>query len=116
MLDAREDEAKVSIASTHKCYEKAFPSNPIGVAFKSFSDDPWRVRLSKLRNVLTHRASPPRAFRLTVGEQRHPKPSAEITRVDLALSENTTVSFRREVARLLQECLLAAEAFVACEL
>jgi hypothetical protein len=109
------DEAKVNIAETHKKYEQAFPSDPISVSFKKFSDDPARVKLSQLRNVLTHRAAPPRAFSLTVGP-KDVRPSAEITRANITLDENTTRSLRQDVSRLLADCVKAAEVFVAAKL
>jgi hypothetical protein len=109
------DEAKVNIAATHTKYGQAFPLDQILVSFNDFLDDPARLKLSQLRNMLTHRAAPPRAFSLTVGP-KDAKPSAEITRVDIALDENTTRSLRKDVSRLLTGCVKAAETFVAAKL
>jgi hypothetical protein len=112
ILTTPADESKVSFAATLKKYGKAFPSDPVLVSFKDYLDDPARLDLSLLRNVLTHRAEPPRAFSLTVGPN-DAKPSAEITRVNISVDEKTTQSRRKEVSRLLTSCLKAAEAFVA---
>jgi hypothetical protein len=109
------DETKVGVAATHKKYGEAFPSDPILASFKGYLDDPARVDLSLLRNVLTHRAAPPRSYDLTVGP-KDAKPSAEITRVNITLDENTTQSRRKDVSRLLTSCVNAAETFVASKL
>jgi hypothetical protein len=115
VLATAADESKVNITTTHRKYEEAFPSNPILAAFKKFSDDPDRVQLSQVRNMLTHRAAPPRAFQLTVGS-KDAGPTAQITRVNLELNKNTTSLLRKNVSRLLVSCVKAAETFVAAKL
>jgi hypothetical protein len=112
VLSTPADESKVTYSATHTKYGNAFPGDPILVSFKEFVDDPARLDLSLLRNVLTHRAAPPRAFKLTVGPS-DAVPSAEITGLNISLDENTTQSRRKDVARLLTSCLRAAEVFAA---
>jgi hypothetical protein len=112
VLNAAADESKVNISTTHARYGEAFPSDPILVSFRDFLDDPARRDLSQLRNMLTHRAAPPRAFKLTVGP-RDAVPSAELTRLNISLDENTTQSRRKDVSRLLASYLTATDAFVA---
>jgi hypothetical protein len=115
VLNAPADESKVNISTTRARYKDAFPGDPISVSFQEFFDDSARLDLSLLRNVLTHRAAPPRAFGLAVGP-RDAVPSAELTRVNISLDENTTQSRRHEVSRLLTGYLKAAEIFVASKL
>jgi hypothetical protein len=63
-LSSAQDERRVSFRSTQTAYSNAFGGDPIIGYFSTFSADAERVDLDALRNMLTHRASPPRAFRL----------------------------------------------------
>jgi hypothetical protein len=114
VLATPSDETKVSVAATHKKYAEAFPSDPVLASFKDYLDDPARRDLSLLRNVLTHRAVPPRAYGVSVGQSD--LSWARITRVEIPLDKNTTKSRREAASRLLTICLNGADAFVTSKL
>jgi hypothetical protein len=113
LLVAR-DERNVTFGNTKRLFSQAFPLDPIRVLFEDFDRDQARKDLSKIRNILTHRAAPPRKYGFALGQ---PKPAwAHITRLDVPLDKNTTKSLRAEVSRLLTVCLSGAAPFVASKL
>jgi hypothetical protein len=76
--------------------------------FAAFSADEARVDLDTMRNMLTHRATPPRAFQIGADDQ----PPAKLTRLGITLNDQTTRLRCREAHRLLLTCLNASAAFV----
>jgi hypothetical protein len=115
-LSDDEDERNVNFSNTKKAFAAAFDSDPINQHFSSFANDPVRRDLDSIRNMFTHRASPPRAFRLsTGGPNRAGRSSASFTRLELEIDNQTTASRTAEARRLLSACLDALEAFIASE-
>ena len=108
-LSTPDDERKVNFGSTSRAYASAFNGDPIVGYFATFSSDPVRQDLDAVRNMLTHRAVPPRAFRLTVG--RSSTPAATVTRLMLELDQNTTATRAKNITHLLSRCLIRLEEF-----
>jgi hypothetical protein len=104
------DERNVSPANCCRAYCKAFTEDPIVSALRlatNNGDSDWE-KFSVIRNVLTHRAAPPRDF--FVGDPS--QPAAMMSRIDVAVDEETTSSRRRQVAGLLGKLLAASNSFV----
>ena len=115
-LASPEDERKVTFGSTSRAYASAFNGDPIVDHFLAYWSDPARQDLDVIRNMLTHRAVPPRALRLTVGGGSPPKPAATDTRLDLELDQSTTATRAADITALLSRCLIPLQDFVGRKL
>jgi hypothetical protein len=104
------DERDVTPANCCRAYCKAFTGDPIVSALQLATnnrDSDWE-KFSAIRNVLTHRAAPPRDF--FVGDPS--QPDAIMSRVDVDLDKETTSSRRTQVAGVLGKLLAASNSFV----
>ena len=110
-LASPEDERKVTFGTTSRAYASAFNGDPIIDHFLAYWSDPARQDLDVIRNMLTHRAVPPRAFRLTLGGGSQPKPAAAVTRLMLELDQNTTATRAADITALLSRCLTPLQDF-----
>jgi hypothetical protein len=104
------DERKIDWQFTLNAYRKSFQSDPMLATLERLRDDPAYVELREIRNVLTHRAIPPRHFSLPVGSNR--KPTAMLGQLNIDLGTNTTLERRKQVTRLLRTAMEAARTFV----
>jgi hypothetical protein len=109
-LKDKSDERNVNPARCYDAYRRGFIGDPILVALQltTKNGDPNWERFSAIRNVVTHRAAPPRDF--SVGDPS--QPDAIMSRVDVDLNKETTSSPRRQVAGLLGKLLAASNSFV----
>ncbi len=104
------DERKIDWKSTANAYNVSFPDDAMPVVLDRLWVDPAYADLREIRNVLTHRAVPPRHHSLLVGSNT--KPTATLGRVNIALDKDTTSLRRQQVVRLLSTALEAARSFV----
>jgi hypothetical protein len=107
-LSTPADEKRISFRRTWDAYKKAFPDDTVLTNFAAFSADEARVDLDTMRNMLTHRATPPRAFQIGADDQ----PPAKLTRLGITLNDQTTRLRCQEAHRLLLMCLNASAGFV----
>jgi hypothetical protein len=107
-LQSDSDERSVTFWRTRDLFLKAFATDPILSDFDAFRDDAAQKDLAAMRHMYTHRASPPRHFQM--GD--HTTPPAQITRLNIAIDNETTSTRRNEARRLLLQCLNSAAAFV----
>jgi hypothetical protein len=112
-LASPQDERKVNCASTLRGYNSTFQNDPILNALQALMNDQAYKELGRIRNILTHRAAPPRNLSLAINiGSGTAKPSAKILRLDLVIDNRTTAAHRDEIARLLSSVLQATQIFV----
>lgn len=104
------DEWKIDWKSTADAFQKGFPEEAMPGVLDNVWGDAAYVDLREIRNLLTHRAAPPRHHRLLVGSGI--APMATLGRVNVALDKDTTASRRKNVIRLLSTVLEATRTFV----
>lgn len=112
LVSAKDEEVRWK--SLLSAYTKSFATDPVVPMLKRIDTDRALVEIRAVRNVLTHRAAPPRQFALKVGPQAIP--TARISRVNLTLDKNTTASRRKEIAQLLSLGLSGVRSFVDARL
>jgi hypothetical protein len=110
-LATADDERKVTWNTMKRGYNLSFPGDPILATINAIEADPAFTEIRDARNMFTHRATPPRHHKLTVGT---PSPSeTTIARINIVVDATTTSSRRHDIARLLQSGLRAAEIFAS---
>ena len=113
-LHTEKDERRVNPDSCFEKYSNTFSGDPILTALQLIGksgDQDW-ANFSNIRNILTHRAAPPRSFQ--VGDPT--QPDARMIGPNIALDGRTTSSRRAQIARLLSKLLVASDAFVHAHL
>jgi hypothetical protein len=110
------DEQKVNFKSLIAAYKKSFATYPIVPVLVGIDSDPAIDRLRYVRNILTHRATPPRQFNLAVSSTTPTTATARIDRLNLALDKNTTGPWRDEFKDLLAGGMAGIRAFVDARL
>jgi hypothetical protein len=104
------DERKVNWDKMPKAIRKAFPSDPICTVLENIATNNMFKDLRAIREILTHRAVPPRAFMITTAPS--PASSDVIPRLNMTIDATTTSSRRSQVADLLRSGLEATQNFV----
>jgi hypothetical protein len=107
-LRTERNEGKVRFETTWRAYKKAFANDPILEIFQNFSNSKEKEDLSRLRNVLTHRAVLPRAFQIG----REDLPPAKLARLDIPIDDQLTRTLAVSADKLLIVCLEASADFV----
>jgi hypothetical protein len=112
-LNTDKDERRVDWKSLLKAYSnyKSFTADPVTSVLDKVDKDAELATTRDVRNILTHRAAPPRQFGIATGPSQV-TPTSRITRVNLTLDKNTTASCRKEIARLLLLGLSGIRTFV----
>ena len=108
-LNDPDTERNITVATTRSQYFASFRGDPVLQDLEAFSKDTAFSELVRMRNILVHRAAPPRNFNL--GDPK--EPAARLSRLDVTLDERTTSSKRLEVHRLLNICLTSAASFTS---
>jgi hypothetical protein len=109
------DERKVNWRRLISAYTKSFIGDPVISALTAIDTDKSLVAIRDARNILMHRAAPPRQIGVSMGPSAVPSNST-INRLNLTLDRNTTASLRREIVRLLSLGLDAMRTFVQAKL
>ena len=104
-----EERRRVGLRSTADAFRNTFPSDVLTGQFAGLLADPRRSDLEVIRNILVHRAQPPRAFVRGIGASI-PEPTTWGTFV---LDDTLTPSWRAWLATWLDRLLSAAEVFAA---
>jgi hypothetical protein len=112
-LSTTDDEKRVHPQSTIKAYLQSFPGDPFVSVLDAIIEDQAFKELRDIRNVLTHRAAPPRALGLAVGAGASIPRARTAHHISIEINAGTTSSRRKEIARLLSKALEAAHEFVA---
>lgn len=102
------EEWKIDWKSTTTRYRDAFSNDPILRVLDNIWNDSAFEDIRNVRNVLTHRAVPPRHFTMSSRMA-----TTRIADVDLTISETTTRSRREHLVRLLSTAVDATRTFVA---
>jgi hypothetical protein len=105
------DERKVNWKRLIDAYTKSFANDPITPLLNSIDADGALAALRDARNILMHRAVPPRQIGVSIGSVAV-EPVSTIDRLNLTLDQNTTKSLRKEIVRLLSLGLSGMRAFV----
>src|SRR3990167_3359258 len=66
-LTSKEDQRNVSPKRTNEAFVRAFPTDPILIAFQEITSDTEYRRWRDIRNVLTHRTAPGRRIYASIG-------------------------------------------------
>ena len=102
---------QVSPKQTSEVYRRAFPGDPILVAFEALFADPAYQEGREIRNILTHRTAPGR--RMYVGIGKDDAPPTEWKLNNIPLDASMVPNRRRELARMLTSLIEGANVFVA---
>jgi hypothetical protein len=108
------DERNVDWRRLIAAYTKSFSADPIVPVLVGIDSHLVIDRLRYVRNILTHRATPPRQYNLAVGS-----PTTATARIDglkLTLDKNTTGPWRDEFKDLLAGGMAGIRAFVDAKL
>jgi hypothetical protein len=114
-LATARDERNVTWGSMRAAYGRAFPNDPIISVLGNIANDKAFTELREARNVLTHRAAPPRTFGLHVSSMDVPE-TAIISWINISLDPATTSTRRQEITHLLCSGLASAQNFVQARL
>jgi hypothetical protein len=109
------DERRVDWKRLVSAYTKSFVNDPIISVLISIDTDKALGEIRDARNILMHRAVPPRQIGITFGPSAVPSIST-INRLNLTLDQNTTGSLRKEIVRLLSLGLSGMRTFVEAKL
>ncbi len=112
-IEREEDRKKVSLSSSGtKTFENAFSNNEISPALKGLLKSGKYDEWNKIRNVLVHRAAPPRNHYLGAPKSGTSDVWKESRLAELGpLDQKTTKTRRRWLADRLRELLDAADSF-----
>lgn len=113
-LATEQDERKVNWHTTLAAYTAALPSDPVISALDAISTNQDFKDFYLNRNILTHRAAPPRAFSLSAGDNR--PNMALITRINIRFEVSEISSRRQKIASLLLNGFRAMHQFVQAHL
>jgi hypothetical protein len=91
-LTGEKDERNVNWGTMQKAFRNAFPGDPICTMLKNIATNNAFKDLRTVREILTHRAVPPRAFMITTGPS--PASSDVIPRLNMTIDATTTSSRR----------------------
>jgi len=107
---------KVDCYSTYRAFKKYFPGDPIVDALNAEQKDAASVSLRYIRNVLAHRAAPPRLIRvsLSVGSDATQQPP--VWPSGKAITPDVLTEPRADLARLLGQVLDATATFAAARI
>lgn len=109
----RSDLRKIDVSATAKKFEEAYSSEAIARALRSIVDSSELKEWGDIRNILAHRAVPPRVTGQS-GEVIRPQlwiPAGYMP--EMALDESLTTSRRQWLVQAIRELLLAADDFTA---
>jgi hypothetical protein len=110
LLTTPKEQQGVSPSSTGAAYRQSFAGDPVMAAFDGVFQDASYRELREVRNILTHRTAPGR--RIYVGIDSDEELPARWKINNIALDRQLAAARRTEVARLLNELLEAAAAFI----
>src|SRR5438552_1943329 len=99
----------VRMDRTVKRFEQVFPKEPLSKALRGVGRARAVKRLQDVRNIIVHRANPPRAFKMS--EPLHA--DWKLTKGKVRVGRDTLTAIRADVARLLEGLLAPAATFVA---
>lgn len=102
---------QVSPTQTSAAFKRAFPGDPLLLAFDALLADPAYQEWREIRNVLTHRTAPGRRMYVGIGDDDAPATEWKLNSIPL---DSTMAKGRRaEIARMLGDLLSAVETFIS---
>ena len=101
----------IDLKKVKSSFTTSFSGTAIEARLSALVVDPKFDQWGRIRNVLAHRAQPPRRHDITVGRTTPDKTVWEITD-GLTIDDKTTAFRRSWLAATLDECVTAAAAFV----
>ena len=99
----------VTMGGTVRKFAQVFPKEPVTKALQRARRARAMKQLQDVRNIIVHRANPPRAFKMS--EPLHA--DWKLTKGKVRLGRDTLTAIRADVARLLEGLLDPAAKFVA---
>lgn len=103
-IESQSDQQKISIKSTQRAFENAFPSDPIINAFTELLEDSEFKKWREIRNILTHRTTPGRKIYVSLGNDDAPPTEWKLNNspFDESIVELTENGMNRNLTHLLQ--------------
>jgi hypothetical protein len=108
-LQNEQHRVNVRMDRTAKRFAQVFPKEPLTKALRKAGRDRAVKQLQDVRNIIGHRANPPRAFKMSAPHDA----DWNLTKGKMRLRADTLTAIRADVVRLLGELLDPAAKFVA---